>query len=457
MSSGQAFSPTSAPPNLQHHRSSSSSSSPMLGGVVIAIVIVFVAGWLCFCFRRKLFANFSLWRRQKGKLDAAKMKLRRFRLEELQKATDNFSKSCLVGCGAFGNVYRGTFEAEGTLAIKKPHAESYTSTEEFRNEVKLLSKVKHDNLVGLVGFCEEIGPKAAKILVYEYVTNGSLLEYIMGRGGRSLTWRERVKIAIGAAKGIAHLHEGISPSIIHRDIKPSNILIGEGYEAKVSDFGLVRSGPVGDQSHVSSQVKGTPGYLDPAYCSSFHLTPFTDVYSFGVILLQLVAARPAVESSRNNASSHIIDWARPSIEKDSIEDILDTDLLIQGCNMQMMLKMGQLALRCVVKVPKKRPTMTQVWQELEAALKSVDDHFLPPQPLDEDSSTLMTSTTDQATSLRMNQLSSMDHDYSSSIVSIDGIGLERFHVDIDSMSFQSARLRCLETSISMDEGFSIIQ
>ncbi|KAL0427383.1 UNVERIFIED_CONTAM: Receptor-like protein kinase THESEUS 1 [Sesamum latifolium] len=458
MSSRQAFSPTSAPPNLQHHRSFSSSSSPMLGGVVIAIIILFVAGWLCFCFRRKLFANFRLCRRQQGNLDAVKMKLRRFRLEELQKATDNFSQSCLVGCGAFGNVYRGTFEAEGTLAIKKPHAESYTSTEEFRNEVKLLSKVKHDNLVGLVGFCEETGPKAAKILVYEYVTNGSLLDYIMGRGGRILTWRERVKIAIGAAKGIAHLHEGISPSIIHRDIKPSNILIGEGYEAKVSDFGLVRSGPVGDQSHVSSQVKGTPGYLDPAYCSSFHLTPFTDVYSFGVILLQLVAARPAVESSRRNASSHIIDWARPSIEKGGIEDILDTDLLIQGCNMQMMLKMGQLALRCVVKVPKERPTMTQVWQELEAALKSIDDHLLlPAQPLDEDSPTLMISTTDQATSCRIHQLSSIDHDYSYSIVSIDGIGLERFHVDIDSMSFQSASLRCLETSISMDEGFSIIQ
>lgn len=108
--------------------------------------------------------------------------------------------------------------------------------------------------------------------------------------------------------GIAHLHEGIKPSIIHRDIKPSNILIGEGFEAKVSDFGLVKSGPSGDQSHVSSQIKGTPGYLDPAYCSSFHLTTFSDVYSFGIILLQLVAARPAVYTGRNQSNYNIIEW-----------------------------------------------------------------------------------------------------------------------------------------------------
>lgn len=110
--------------------------------------------------------------------------------------------------------------------------------------------------------------------------------------------------------GIAHLHEGVKPSIIHRDIKPSNILIGDGFEAKVSDFGLVRSGPVGDQSHVSSQIKGTPGYLDPAYCTSLHLTPFADVYSFGVILLQLVAARPAVEIGQRDSNYHIIKWVR---------------------------------------------------------------------------------------------------------------------------------------------------
>lgn len=120
------------------------------------------------------------------------------------------------------------------------------------------------------------------------------------------------------------MHEEVKPSIIHRDLKPSNILIGEGFQAKVSDFGLVKSGPVEDQSHVSSQIKGTPGYLDPAYCSSFHLTPFSDVYSFGVILLQLVAARPAVDTGRNNSKYHIIEWVRKLVSSYSIVTICVT-------------------------------------------------------------------------------------------------------------------------------------
>ncbi|KAK7360261.1 hypothetical protein VNO77_02244 [Canavalia gladiata] len=347
-----------------------------------------------------------------------KISLRRFDFEELERATKNFSQDFLLGSGAFGNVYKGTFDLEGTLAIKRAHSQSFLSVEEFRNEVRLLSAVKHRNLIGLVGYCEEPERDGAKILVYEYVSNGSLLEYIMGNRRNSLTWKQRVKIAIGAARGIAYLHEGVKPSIIHRDIKPSNILLGEGFEAKVSDFGLVKSGPTGDQSHVSSQIKGTPGYLDPAYCSSFHLTKFSDVYSFGVILLQLVSARPVVDTTENQNNQHIIDWARPSIEK------------------------GQLGLRCVVEEPKHRPTMTQVCQELEQTLY-IAYSFNKKQ-----------SSKGFLRSIGSSQqlMDSEEHnDCSQSFVSLDGVGFQKFHIEMESFSFKSTDLRCLENnSISID-------
>ncbi|XP_018718033.2 LOW QUALITY PROTEIN: probable serine/threonine-protein kinase PBL11 [Eucalyptus grandis] len=424
-------------------KSGLSSRVNVLGVIIIAMSILLTGVTFCIFFRRKLLP--AVWRRRrrliKGKAGSSlkdeKMLLRRFQLEELMRAIDNFSEECLVGSGAFGNVYRGTFHDEGTLATKKPHADSYQSFEEFRNgnlgsrQVRLLSKVKHRNLVNLVGFCEEPGASGAKILVYEYVPNGSLLEHIIGRRGRVLTWRQRVNLAIGAAKGIAHLHEEVKPSVIHRDLKPSNILIGEGFEAKVSDFGLVKSGPVEDQSHVSSQIKGTPGYLDPAYCSSFHLTPFSDVYSFGVILLQLVAARPVVDTGRNNSRYHIMDWARPSLEREDVTGILDANLLSQPCNMEVMLKMGQLALKCVVKSPKQRPTMTQVWQELEEAIRLADGNS--PKP-----------------AAGGGPRKSRDC-YASQSFSIDGVGYQRFHVEMDSLSFQSASLRCLDANnLSID-------
>ncbi|KAI5319790.1 hypothetical protein L3X38_039498 [Prunus dulcis] len=425
----------------------------ILGGFVVGILTVLVVALLFYLIKTKLLP--ALRHRQlpqklgqKGNLKEEKILLRRFQSEELVKATKNFSKDCLLGCGAFGSVYQGTFDDLQTLAIKRTHADSFQSAEEFRNEVRLLSKVKHRNLVGLVGFCEEPSGAGGKVLIYEYVPNGSLLDYFMGRKWRSLTWRQRVKIAIGAAKGIAHLHEGVSPSIIHRDIKPSNILIGDGFEAKVSDFGLVRSGPTGDQSHVSSQIKGTPGYLDPAYCSSFHLTPFSDVYSFGVILLQLVSSRPAVDLTGHRPNQHIIDWARPSIERGRVEEILDANLLTEPCNTEMMLKMGQLGLRCVVKVPKNRPTMSEVCQELEEALYNADNLFINKQPSRESR-----RSTGSRRPTEPGHKRSIDYDQSQNSVSIDGIGFQRFHVDIDSLSFQNTSLRCLEldnSSISID-------
>ncbi|KAL6011797.1 hypothetical protein ACLOJK_002263 [Asimina triloba] len=365
----------------------------------------------------------------------ATINLQRFPLQELEKATNNFSRECLLGSGAFGNVYRGTFEGDGTLAIKRAHADSHQSLDEFLNEVELLSRVKHRNLLGLVGFCDELRKRQT------WEEKSTSLLKLIGRRGKTLTWRQRMNIAVGAAKGdhgvtalagIAHLHEGVKPSIIHRDIKPSNILIGDGFEAKVSDFGLVRSGPTGDASHVSSQIKGTPGYLDPAYCSSYHLTPFSDVYSFGVILLQLVAAKPAVDTQRKHTEPHIIDWVRPSIESGAIEEILDEKLLMMpSCNMQVMLKMAELGLKCVAKLPRERPTMTQVWQELEAVLLSTDDDI--------------PSSIQENTASKGSYGSATFEDFQQS-VSVNRVGLESFHVEMDSISFGSTSLRCLETN-----------
>ncbi|KAM5546878.1 putative serine/threonine-protein kinase PBL11 [Rosa sericea] len=419
-----------SPQSLQDSVPHASHQTHIWGGFVIGILTVMIAALLYFLCSRKLIPALRRRREQgqlspkklalKGTLKQEKIDLRRFHLEELVKATNNFNRDCMLGCGAFANVYKGNFDDLGTLAIKRAHADSFQSVEEFRNEVRLLSKVKHRNLVGLVGYCEEPGKKWI-----------------------SLSWRQRVNIAIGAAKGIAHLHEGVNPSIIHRDIKPSNILIGDGFEAKVSDFGLVKSGPVGDDSHVSSQIKGTPGYLDPAYCASFHLSQFSDVYSFGIILLQLVSSRPAVDMTGNRPNFHIIDWARPSLERGRVEEILDANLLSEPCNTEVMLKMGKLGLRCVVKIPKNRPTMSQVCRELEEALYSADNK----QQLRE--SRRSNGAPRRPTDLGFR--GSIDYDQSLNSVSLDGIGFQKFHVDLDSMSFQSTSLRCLENnSIEID-------
>ncbi|KAG7034065.1 Receptor-like protein kinase THESEUS 1, partial [Cucurbita argyrosperma subsp. argyrosperma] len=413
-------------------------SSRWIEFVVGAVVVVSLSAFLFCAFRRKILQRFRQRRRNpNGRLKEGKSKPRRFRFEELEKATKNFRSEYLLGFGSFANVYKGVLESHEIVAIKRPHSDSYTSLEEFRNEVKLLSSVKHENLAALVGYCEETtGNGGERILVYEYVPNGSLLHYIIGHEGRSLTWRQRVNIAIGAAKGIAHLHNGMKASVIHRDVKPSNILIGEDFEAKVSDFGLVRSGPIGDRSHVSSQIKGTPGYLDPAYCSTFHLTPFSDVYSFGIILLQLVSARPVLTSNGSLPNSHIVEWARPSLENGRVEEILDVNLISEPCNMEVMLKMGQLGLKCTSHQPKYRPTMARVCLELQEALHEADNF----------------------STRKLLRQQSMEFEHSESLVSIEGVKFGKFRVGMDTVEFESVSLKCLEiNSISIDIDHSIEQ
>ncbi|XP_047321034.1 probable serine/threonine-protein kinase PBL11 [Impatiens glandulifera] len=400
------FSPESSPSHVQ----TSYLTHNYTWWIVAAVLLVFlILVLLCFCIsknKKNLFTCIcnKLSPKEQQDLDEEELILRRFQLEEVKKATNNFSKNCLVGSGAFGDVYLGDFHIDGLGFFK------------HRGEVAVKSKAQESCL---------LGNQVANILVYEFVPNGSLLEYIFGRDGKSLSWRERVKVAIGAAKGIAHLHHGLTPSIIHRDLKPSNIMIDEHFEAKVSDFGLVKLGPIEDQSHVSTQIKGTPGYLDPAYCSSCHLTPFTDVYSFGIILLQLVTARRA----------------RPCLESGNVLEILDARLLLEPCNLEVMLKMGQLGLKCVVKVPKQRPTMTQVWQELEEALNSADSI------IGKRSSSMMTIRHDGTHR-------SDDQDCSQSFVSIDGIRLQRFHVDMDGFSMKTTSLKSFELAsvVFSDDG-----
>ncbi|KAI3922527.1 hypothetical protein MKX01_006216 [Papaver californicum] len=420
-----------------HSKPMGFSQNHLIGAFILGGgIVIFIGFVLLICFKQRIFQLVKQWwSRKRGLEFESSLKIRRFRLEEVEKATKSFSRDYLIGSRAFGKVYVGVFEDDRTLAVKRAHDNSFQSLQEFRNEVELISKVKHRNLVSLVGYCHEAGTKA---LVYEYVPNGSLLDYIFGRGGKTLSWRQRVNIAIGAAK----------------DIKPSNILVGSSFEAKVSDFGLVKSGPTGDQSHVSSQVKGTPGYLDPAYCTSYHLSPLSDVFSFGVILLQLVAARPAVDTASHKIPGHIIEWARPSIERGIVEDIIEVNLLAESCNMQMMLKMGQLGLRCTVETPKNRPTMTQVSQELEEALISTDNYLMhvSNQPYHSKGSikASMEGSHKFSADLQTNQ---HELEISQSFVSIDGLKFQKFRLEeMDSVnSFAGTNLRCLENnSISLD-------
>eukprot|EP00249_Psilotum_nudum_P009906 c22225_g1_i3 orf=423-1952(+) len=345
-------------------------------GVLIAslIVLALFLCWLVFCSRKvhqsKHDANGkgtqgTETQKFKGK-HTSTVYTRNFSLKELEKATNFFSSEYVVGSGAFGLVYKAVLDSCEVVAIKRARQESYQDSNEFQNEVKFLSKMRHKHLVNLIGFCEERGEQ---MLVYEYMPNGSLLDHLVGHMGMPLTWRQRVQIAVGVAKGIAYLHDGCSPPIIHGDIKPSNILLDCDYVAKVSDFGLSKNGPAVADSHISTQVKGMPDYLDPQNCLSYQPSTPSDVYSFGIILLQLLSAKPVVDHSRNHSEFNIVNWARNSIEQGRVEDILDPRLLAQPYNRHILLEMGRIGLLCASENLKARPTTSMISHQLEIALQ----------------------------------------------------------------------------------------
>ncbi|WCJ34589.1 Leucine-rich repeat protein kinase family protein [Euphorbia peplus] len=287
-----------------------------------------------------------------------------FSFAEIEDATRSFEKK--IGSGGFGVVYYGKLQDGKEIAVKVLTSNSYQGKREFSNEVTLLSRIHHRNLVQFLGFCQEDG---RSMLIYEYMHNGTLKEHLYGplTRGRSINWIKRLEIAEDAAKGIEYLHTGCIPAIIHRDLKTSNILLDKHMRAKVSDFGLSKLA-VDGASHVSSIVRGTVGYLDPEYYISQQLTDKSDVYSFGVILLELMSGQEAISNESFGVNCrNIVQWAKLHIESGDIQGIIDP-VLNNDYDIQSMWKIAEKALMCVQPHGHMRPSISEVLKEVQDAL-----------------------------------------------------------------------------------------
>ncbi|XP_006650809.2 receptor-like cytoplasmic kinase 176 isoform X2 [Oryza brachyantha] len=309
-------------------------------------------------------------------LQSANVKI--FSFTDLRVATRNFRPDSVLGEGGFGSVYKGWID-ENTLsackpgtgiavAVKRLNQESLQGHREWLAEVNYLGQFCHPNLVKLFGYCLE---DEHRLLVYEFMPRGSLENHLFRRGShfQPLSWNLRMKVALGAAKGLAYLHSS-EAKVIYRDFKTSNILLDTDYSAKLSDFGLAKDGPVGEKSHVSTRVMGTYGYAAPEYLSTGHLTPKSDVYSFGVVLLEMMSGRRAIDKNRPQGEHNLVEWARPYLtHKRKIFRVLDTRLEGQYSHVGAQ-TVATLALECLSYETKMRPSMDAVVTILEELQES---------------------------------------------------------------------------------------
>ncbi|KAB2004068.1 hypothetical protein ERO13_D11G164800v2 [Gossypium hirsutum] len=292
---------------------------------------------------------------------------RRFSIVEIKEATLNFDEQFIIGSGGFGHVYKGCIDGGSTtVAIKRLDSSSRQGIREFQTELELLSKLRHVNLVSLIGFCDDLGEM---ILVYEYMARGTLRDHLYKTKNPPLSWKRRLEICIGAARGLQYLHAGVKQAIIHRDIKSTNILLDENWVAKVSDFGLSRLGPTDIfQSHVSTVVKGSVGYVDPEYYRKQQLTEKSDVYSFGVVLFEVLCARPAMIPGLPKDQISLARWAKICLKRGSLESIVDPNLM-GDISPLCLKKFGELAESCIKDEGIERPIMNEVVWGLEFALQ----------------------------------------------------------------------------------------
>ncbi|WRX32446.1 Protein kinase domain - like 10 [Theobroma cacao] len=280
-----------------------------------------------------------------------------FSFEEICKATGNYSPGNKIGEGGFGTVYRGRLKDGSLVAVKRAKKDEYNQgfSLQFKNEILTLSKIEHLNLVRLLGFLEH-GDE--QIIVVEYVGNGNLREHLDGVRGNGLEIAERLDIAIDVAHAITYLHSYTDPPIIHRDIKASNILITEKLRAKVADFGFARlASEDPSATHISTQVKGTAGYVDPEYTRTYQLTEKSDVYSFGVVLVELMTGRYPVESKRPVKERVMIRWAMKRLKEGEFVIAMDPRLRRSPASNMVVERVLKLAHQCLAPMRQSRPSM----------------------------------------------------------------------------------------------------
>ncbi|KAJ0234925.1 serine/threonine-protein kinase PBL11 [Hirschfeldia incana] len=299
--------------------------------------------------------------------------LKNFSLGELKSATRNFRPDSMVGEGGFGRVFKGWIDETSLapskpgsgilIAVKRLNQEGLQGHREWLAEINYLGQLDHPNLVKLIGYCLD---EEQRLLVYEFMPRGSLENHLFRRGTffQPLSWNTRVRMALGAARGLAFLHNA-QPQVIYRDFKASNILLDSNYNAKLSDFGLARDGPMGDISHVTTRVVGTQGYAAPEYLATGHLSAKSDVYSFGVVLLELLSGRRAIDKNQPVGEHSLVDWARPYLtNKRRLLRVMDPRLQGQY-SLTQGLKIAGLALDCITIDYKVRPNMNDIVKTLE--------------------------------------------------------------------------------------------
>ncbi|EEF43245.1 putative serine/threonine-protein kinase [Ricinus communis] len=288
-----------------------------------------------------------------------------FSYNQLRSATNNFHLTNKIGRGGFGIVYKGTLKDGRQIAVKTLSAQSKQGMREFLNEINTLSRVRHPNLVELIGCCV-LG--ANRILVYEYVENNSLERALLGSQNTNTTldWGKRSAICFGIAKGLAFLHEELVPHIVHRDIKASNVLLDKEYNPKIGDFGLAKLFP-DDITHISTRIAGTTGYLAPEYAMGGPLTMKADVYSFGILILEIISGRSSSKPSCGGMEKLLLEWAWELYEGGKLLELVDPQL--GEFPEEEVIRHMKVALFCTQEVGSRRPLMSQVVEMLSKNIR----------------------------------------------------------------------------------------